>query len=140
MNALLDHAWGKSAAQDRVWAQVTGLAPSRAVRRWLMALTYQAFIDDSYTHGGEFVLAGHVATAENWAKFAAEWENLLPSGTLGKIGYHFKMALARGSRSRAGRRSWRATRFLYTARRVGHDGGFLRHVGVNDGLMSGLLV
>ena len=92
MNALLDHAWGKSAAQDRVWAQVTGLAPSRAVRRWLMALTYQAFIDDSYTHGGEFVLAGHVATAENWAKFAAEWENLLPSGTLGKSGYHFKMA------------------------------------------------
>jgi len=77
MNALLEHRWGLSPAQDRVWAQVTGLAPSRAVRRILVALNFQAFIDESYT-AREFVLAGHIATAERWALLGKEWEELLP--------------------------------------------------------------
>ena len=93
MRALIDHVWGKSSAQDRVWAQVAGLSPTRAERRLFMALNFQAFIDESETAGGEYVLAGHIATAENWAKFSAEWEMLLPSGTLADNGlYHFKMS------------------------------------------------
>jgi hypothetical protein len=76
MNALLKHNWGESAAADRVWSQVTGLAPSRAVSRLLMALNFQAFVDESEGRD-EFVLGGHIATAEAWAKFAKEWEELL---------------------------------------------------------------
>jgi hypothetical protein len=91
VNALLGHVWGVSPAADRVWAQVTGVAPSQAVRRILMVL--QAFIDDSYSPDGTFVLGGHIATAEAWAKFSEEWEQLLPLGTLAPNGkYHFKMA------------------------------------------------
>jgi Protein of unknown function (DUF3800) len=90
VNALLKHAWGCSAAVDRVWAQVTGMAPSRAVRQVFMVL--QAFVDDSYSPDGTFVLGGHIATAEAWAKFSEEWEKLLPLGTLAPNGkYHFKM-------------------------------------------------
>lgn len=90
MNALLEHVWGHSPATDRVWEQVTGMPPSRAVRQVLMAL--QAFIDDSSGQNGTYVIGGYVASAESWAKFATEWERLLPSGTLAKNGkYHFKM-------------------------------------------------
>jgi hypothetical protein len=74
----LDHVWGKSPAQDRVWAPVTGMAPSRAVRRVLVAPNFQAFVDESYS-SQEFVLGGHIATAENWALLAKEWEALLPN-------------------------------------------------------------
>lgn len=92
MNALLNHIWGVSPSQDRVWAQVTGLAPSRADRRLLMV--WQSFIDDSYKLDGYFVLAGYVATAERWAAFAKDWEALLPRhGALANNGkYHFKMS------------------------------------------------
>jgi hypothetical protein len=93
VNALLNHRWGKSPTEDRVWAQVAGLAPSIAVRRLLMALNFQAFIDESTGPAGELVLAGHVASAEAWAHFAKEWEELLPLGTVAKNGKrHFKMA------------------------------------------------
>jgi hypothetical protein len=58
-----------------------------------MALNFQAFVDDSYTPKGEFVLGGHIATAEHWAAFSKEWEDLLPLGTLSnENAYHFKMA------------------------------------------------
>ena len=77
MNALLSHVWGKGKA-DRVWGHVVGLAPRTAVRRFLMV--FKAFIDDSSTPGGEFVLAGHVANAEEWAEFTKEWEELLLHG------------------------------------------------------------
>jgi hypothetical protein len=54
-------------------------------------LSLQAFIDDSYE--SDFVLGGHIASAESWAIFAKEWETLLPSGVLAANGkYHFKMA------------------------------------------------
>ena len=91
MNALLRHVWGNSLAQDRVWAQVTGLSPRKAVTRVLMVL--QAFIDDSYNENGVFVLAGFVASAEVWSKFAFDWEEILPMGTLDSSNnFHFKMS------------------------------------------------
>jgi hypothetical protein len=57
-------------------------------------LTFQAFIDDSVTPNGEFVLAGHIATVEAWAQLSKEWAALLPSaGTLANNQrYHFKMS------------------------------------------------
>lgn len=91
MNALLNHVWGKSSAQDRIWAQVTGLAPRRAVGRLLMALNFQAFIDESESKE-EFILGGHIAPAAAWADFSKEWEDVLSQGTRASNGsYHFKM-------------------------------------------------
>src|ERR1700688_2027339 len=57
-------------------------------------MAWQAYIDDSYTPEGTFVLGGYIATAENWAQFAKEWNALLPSGgTVANNGrYHFKMS------------------------------------------------
>ena len=57
-----------------------------------MALNFQAFLDESIS-SDELVVAGHIATAENWAAFAKEWEELLPLGTLAENNeYHFKMS------------------------------------------------
>lgn len=92
MNALLQHLWGRSRAQDRVWAHVSGLAPGKAVQRWLMSLTFQAFIDESQSNE-EIVLGGYIATAATWAEFANDWEKLLPLGLRAKNGnLHFKMS------------------------------------------------
>ena len=67
------------------------MSRAAAVRQPLTV--FQAFIDDSYTANGEFVLAGHIATAEAWVAFAKDWEELLPFGTLAPNGkYHFKMS------------------------------------------------
>src|SRR5205085_9517044 len=75
--ALADHKWGVSRFADRVWAHVTGLPPSVAERRLLMPI--QCFVDDSYKMDGRgpYVLGAAVATAENWAKFSVEWDELL---------------------------------------------------------------
>jgi hypothetical protein len=91
MLSILDHRWGLSAAQDRVWAQVSGLAPSKAGKRLFMVL--QAFIDESIDEGATFVLGGCISTAESWAAFSGEWEELLPGfGVLDSNGrYSFKM-------------------------------------------------
>jgi len=57
-----------------------------------MVASFQAFIDES-TSDEEFVLAGHISTAEKWATFAGQWEELLPFGTKNKDGnYQFKMS------------------------------------------------
>lgn len=91
MNALLEHVWGNSAAQDRVWAQVAGMGPARAIRRLLMALEFQAFMDESQSTE-EFILGGYIQTAKVWAEFALDWEKLLPFGTKAKNGkFHFHM-------------------------------------------------
>lgn len=56
-------------------------------------MTLQAYIDDSWDDGGTYVLAGYIATAEQWAAFSAEWEALLPLATKNKEGkYRFKMS------------------------------------------------
>src|SRR5208282_4352305 len=48
---------------------------------------------DSFTPNGVYVLAGHIATAEDWAKFSREWEAMLPYGIRAKNGgFHFKMS------------------------------------------------
>jgi hypothetical protein len=84
------HEWGISAGADRVWCQVNGLAPAKAAKRLLMV--WQAFMDESVDEG-LFVLAGYVAPAENWARLAGEWEQMLPYGCLGSDGrYRFKMS------------------------------------------------
>ena len=56
-------------------------------------MVLQAFIDDSATPGGIFVIAGHIATAEVWSNFSKDWEQMLRHGTLNKDNkYHFKMS------------------------------------------------
>lgn len=91
MTSPLNHVWGVSPAQDRVWAQVSGLAPNKAGARLFLVL--QAYIDDSYNQDGVFVLGGHIASAEAWARFSGEWEKMRPFGTLDKNNeYHFKMS------------------------------------------------
>jgi hypothetical protein len=56
-----------------------------------MALNFQGFIDDSYSKD-EFVLGGHIATAESWAQFSKDWDELLPFATRDKNGkFRFKM-------------------------------------------------
>jgi hypothetical protein len=95
MNALLEHVWGRSRAQDLVWKHVTGLAPTRAVRRLIMVLNFQAFMDESVgvPPHGDFVLAGYIAPAQVWAAFSKDWEEALPLGLKGKDGkYYFKMS------------------------------------------------
>jgi hypothetical protein len=91
-NPLLNRAWGISPAEDRVWAQVCGIAPG--TRPWeRVFVVLQGFIDDSYTKGGVFVLAGYISTVEAWAEFSKEWELLLPSTFRGHSGkYRFKMS------------------------------------------------
>ena len=87
---ILEHVWGISPAQDRVWAQVSGIAPSKSSKRLFVVL--QAFIDDSYDDD-VFVLAGYIASEEAWANFAKDWEDLLQWGTLKSDGQrHFKMS------------------------------------------------
>jgi hypothetical protein len=100
MNALLNHVWRESRAADRVWSHVTGLALGRAVSRLLMVMTYQAFIDESEGEM-DYVMAGHVASAEAWAKFSQEWESLLPLATLTRNGCRrFKMSEMAASHER----------------------------------------
>jgi hypothetical protein len=58
----------------------------------LMALNFQAFIDDSYS-SEDFVIGGYIGTAETWAAFAKDWEVIRPLGTRAKNGrQHFKMS------------------------------------------------
>lgn len=66
----LDHVWGVSTTQDRVWAQVSGLPPSKAGKR--LFVVFQAAIDESFEEKGVFVLGGCIATAEAWIRDAAK--------------------------------------------------------------------
>lgn len=53
---------------------------------------YQAFIDDSRDRSGNFVLAGHIASAEQWIQFTKDWEEMLLHAVRDKDGqFHFKM-------------------------------------------------
>jgi hypothetical protein len=56
------------------------MRPADAVRQPLMIL--QAFIDES-SKAGIFVLGGAIASAESWAAFSKEWEEMLPLVPLG---------------------------------------------------------
>ena len=54
----------------------------------------QAYIDDSTDDvSGNYVLAGYIASIEQWAAFSREWEGLLPLAGRNKKGEHqFKMS------------------------------------------------
>jgi hypothetical protein len=53
----------------------------------------QAYLDESYTEGQIYVLAGYLARAQDWAKFSEEWEHLLPLTNRGNSNKRrFKMA------------------------------------------------
>jgi hypothetical protein len=92
INPILAHKWGVCAGEDRIWAEVSGRAPSEQPwRRWFVVV--QAYFDDSYTEGGVHVLAGYMARAEDWAAFSREWEELLPKCYSGRNGKpRFKMS------------------------------------------------
>lgn len=64
-----------SDANQRVWAQVSGLSREKRERRCLVAL--QAYIDDSEDAGNLLVLAGYVSDVPSWARFADEWKQIL---------------------------------------------------------------
>jgi hypothetical protein len=72
-----------------------------ALLRLLMAIEFQAFVDESESQE-EFVLGGYIAPVEVWAKFAIDWERLLPLALRKKDGsFHFKMSeMALGSMER----------------------------------------
>ena len=57
-------------------------------------MVLQVYADDSTTENDNFVLAGYIATAEEWQKFSIEWSPLARQwGTLQKDGnYVFKMS------------------------------------------------
>lgn len=102
MNAPWSHEWGRSPAEDRVWSQVCGLRPSDAAERLFMVL--QAYFDDSLDKSGTFVVAGYVASAEEWAAFSREWEAMLPYSSVQDDGrYRFKMSEMALSEERMGR-------------------------------------
>ena len=65
---LLDRVWGVDPSADGIWAQIAGIAPG--TKPWeRLFVVLQAYIDDSYTAGETFVLAGYIASAEAWAQF-----------------------------------------------------------------------
>lgn len=64
-------------------------------------MTLQAVIDDSSEPDGVYVLAGYIASAEAWAEFSREWEELLPFAPLSRSGARrFKMAQMAASEDR----------------------------------------
>lgn len=88
-SGILSHVWRVSPRNDRVWTQVSGLAPNKASARLLLVL--QAFIDESFDDR-VFVLGGYIASAETWAEFSEEWESILEYALRGGDGdWRFKM-------------------------------------------------
>lgn len=70
-----------SAAAERIRALVSGFPGERAKARVLLML--QAYVDGSGTGDSRFlVIAGHVATSEDWAKFSDAWEARLKCAQL----------------------------------------------------------
>lgn len=61
-------------SEQRLWALVCGRA-SNARQRNFMVL--QAYIDDSGTDGEVLILAGFIADVATWARFSADWQEIL---------------------------------------------------------------
>lgn len=74
----MSHGLKYGDAGRRVLALVSGLRPeARMTRRFLVL---QAYIDESCTRGPDgslFVMAGYIATVEDWMAFSDEWASLL---------------------------------------------------------------
>jgi hypothetical protein len=61
---------------ERIWALVSGLPRKLARKRNFSVL--QAYVDGSGTGAPDvFVIAGYIATTEQWAKFSDEWQKLI---------------------------------------------------------------
>jgi hypothetical protein len=61
---------------EHIWALVSGLPSGKRERRLLLML--QAYMDESYSYGPDvYAVAGFVSTAERWAAFSNEWQQLL---------------------------------------------------------------
>lgn len=89
------HKWGESYAADAVLAMYVGMRSDLLARTALMAL--QAWIDESIDTG-RFVMAGHIATLDEWSSFSAEWEELLPLAPYNNSGVReFHMSNMQGS-------------------------------------------
>jgi hypothetical protein len=84
------HVWGVSAARDRVWSHVNGLGNEKARKRLLAV--WQAFVDESFDDKF-YVIGGFIETADTWANFSDEWQQMLPFSSRGRDGtFEFKMA------------------------------------------------
>ena len=70
--------WPNGTSAQRVLALVSGMPAKQRLCRELLVL--QAYIDESYTNGAVFVMAGYVATVEQWMAFSDEWASLLGLG------------------------------------------------------------
>jgi hypothetical protein len=95
-------------AEDRVLALVSGLPSSKRGKRLLMV--FQVFIDDSGSEPQSpiFVLAGFIASHDNWARFADDWQTGLDKPP--KLDY-FKMSEAAWLRGQFSReRGWTETK------------------------------
>lgn len=66
-------------AAERIWGLVCGFPGDRASKRELLVL--KAYIDGSGTGAKDvLVLAGYIATVEQWAAFSTDWNRLLNMG------------------------------------------------------------
>ena len=63
---------------QKIWSLVSGY-PSE-MRKARQIVMFQAYVDES-AKGGYFVLAGHIAPVEMWARFSDEWAKLLNHGS-----------------------------------------------------------
>lgn len=64
-----------SSARDHILRLVCGFSKPKRDRRLLMVL--KAFIDESIADNDVFILAGYIASAEKWADFSDDWQELL---------------------------------------------------------------
>ena len=79
-------------AVERIWALVCGFPGERATKRQLLML--KAYIDGSGTGAKDvFVMAGYIATVEQWTAFSTEWDRFL------RMGPHPKQYFKKGAQS-----------------------------------------
>src|SRR4051812_25471854 len=64
--------------EAQILALVSGFPPEVPATRRLLML--QAYIDESYTDGELFVMAGYIAPLENWLALSADWHVMLQLG------------------------------------------------------------
>lgn len=82
--------WSRASAP--IWSMVCHFPGDKRRKRHLLMM--KAYIDDSNNSGPAwFVLAGYVASAEKWATFSDEWQQILDMSP--RIG-RFKMKDAHG--------------------------------------------
>lgn len=91
-------------ASGRIRELYCGLSPRARAGQHFVAM--QAYIDDSLSKGEVLVLAGYVASVEDWEAFSAEWQRRLDDARLDV----FKMAQVGPDP-----RSWEVAGYFYRA-------------------------